>query len=57
VAPGDVAGLAAALDRLLGSPAQRARLGAAAREIAVRLAPEVVLERWSALLPKWKELP
>jgi glycosyltransferase involved in cell wall biosynthesis len=57
VAPGDVAGLAAALDRLLGSPAQRARLGAAAREIAVRLAPEVVLERWSALLPKGKELP
>jgi GalNAc-alpha-(1->4)-GalNAc-alpha-(1->3)-diNAcBac-PP-undecaprenol alpha-1,4-N-acetyl-D-galactosaminyltransferase len=47
---GDTDGLAAALDRLLGSPAERARLGQQALSIADRLAPERVLAQWSALL-------
>lgn len=50
VPAGDVAHLAAALDRLAGSAAERARLGQHARDIAVRLAPGPVLEKWAALL-------
>jgi glycosyltransferase involved in cell wall biosynthesis len=50
VPAGDVARLAAELDRLMGSPAERARLGEHAREIATVLAPERVLVAWSGLL-------
>jgi GalNAc-alpha-(1->4)-GalNAc-alpha-(1->3)-diNAcBac-PP-undecaprenol alpha-1,4-N-acetyl-D-galactosaminyltransferase len=50
VRAGDVAQLAAALGRLMGSPACRAALGEAAREIAVVLSPDRILERWSALV-------
>lgn len=50
VPAGDVARLAAALDHLAASAAERARLGCNARGIAVSLAPDVVLARWSALL-------
>lgn len=50
VEAGDVPRLAAALDRVMGSPGERMRLGDNAREIAVALAPERILERWSALL-------
>lgn len=50
VKPEDVAELAAALDRLMTSAAERRRLGQSAREIAVRLSPGAVLEKWSALL-------
>ncbi|HYG66951.1 MAG TPA: glycosyltransferase family 4 protein [Anaeromyxobacteraceae bacterium] len=50
VAPEDVPGLAATLDRLLGSPEERVRLGRNAREIATVLSPERVLGRWGELL-------
>jgi glycosyltransferase involved in cell wall biosynthesis len=50
VPPGDVRALAAALDGLMGDPGKRARLGRAAREVAVELAPGRVLGLWSALL-------
>jgi GalNAc-alpha-(1->4)-GalNAc-alpha-(1->3)-diNAcBac-PP-undecaprenol alpha-1,4-N-acetyl-D-galactosaminyltransferase len=55
VPPGSVAGLAAALDRLMGSPDLRARLGERAREVAVRFAPGRVLAGWSALLGDARE--
>ncbi len=50
VPPGDGRRLAAALDRVMGSGAERARMGRSAREVTVSLAPERVLARWSALL-------
>jgi glycosyltransferase involved in cell wall biosynthesis len=50
VPPGDVAGLAAALDRVMGSPEERARMGERAREVVRRFAPERVLPLWSAML-------
>lgn len=52
VPAGDVARLAAALARLMGDAAERARMGARAREIATTLAPERVLLAWNALLEK-----
>jgi GalNAc-alpha-(1->4)-GalNAc-alpha-(1->3)-diNAcBac-PP-undecaprenol alpha-1,4-N-acetyl-D-galactosaminyltransferase len=50
VPAGDVAHLAAALDRLMGDPAERVRLGANAREIATLLAPERVFGAWDDLV-------
>jgi glycosyltransferase involved in cell wall biosynthesis len=52
VGAGDVAGLVDALDRVMSSADERARLGRNARAIAVRLAPEAVLARWSALFAR-----
>ncbi len=48
VEAGEVQQLASALDRIMSSPAERARMGESAREVAVRLAPERVLPRWEA---------
>lgn len=50
VRAGDVVELAAALDCTMGSASERVRLGQNALEVAVRLAPEPILARWSALL-------
>jgi glycosyltransferase involved in cell wall biosynthesis len=50
VEPGDVAAFARALDRVMGSASERMRLGRNAQQIAVRFAPEVILDRWSMLL-------
>jgi glycosyltransferase involved in cell wall biosynthesis len=50
VRAGDVPGLACALDRVMRSASERARLGANAREVAVRFAPDSVLDRWSVVL-------
>jgi glycosyltransferase involved in cell wall biosynthesis len=50
VPAGDVGALAAALDRLMADPGERARLGSSARTVTVRLAPERILSAWSALL-------
>jgi GalNAc-alpha-(1->4)-GalNAc-alpha-(1->3)-diNAcBac-PP-undecaprenol alpha-1,4-N-acetyl-D-galactosaminyltransferase len=50
VAAGDVAAFARALDRVMGSAAERVRLGHHAREVADRYAPDVILAHWSALL-------
>jgi glycosyltransferase involved in cell wall biosynthesis len=50
VEAGDVSRLAAALDRIMSSPEERARIGESAREIAVRLAPERILPRWDAVV-------
>jgi GalNAc-alpha-(1->4)-GalNAc-alpha-(1->3)-diNAcBac-PP-undecaprenol alpha-1,4-N-acetyl-D-galactosaminyltransferase len=50
VEPGNVTALATGLDHVMTSAADRERLGHNALEIAVRLSPERVLERWSALL-------
>ncbi len=50
VPTGDVRALAIALARVLGSSAERSRLAQNAREIAVRLAPEPIVDRWSTLL-------
>lgn len=49
VPAGDTAGFAAALDRLMGDAAERARLAAAAPEVVERYALEDVLARWEAL--------
>jgi len=46
VEPGDVSGLAAALDRLLGDPALRAQLGAAARKRVERFSAPAVVPRY-----------
>ncbi|MEB3328320.1 MAG: glycosyltransferase family 4 protein [Candidatus Sericytochromatia bacterium] len=46
VPPGDVEALAAALDRLMGDPAERARLGTRAREVRERLALPRILAMW-----------
>jgi len=50
VAAGDVAQLAAALERLMDSPEERARIGSNAREIAVTHTPERLLGRWDEVL-------
>jgi glycosyltransferase involved in cell wall biosynthesis len=50
VAPGDVAGLAAALDRVMGSAEERWRMGRNARDVTLRYAPDRVLGLWSELL-------
>jgi glycosyltransferase involved in cell wall biosynthesis len=47
---GDVAALAAALDRLMGSAEERARMGRNARDVTLRYAPDRVLGLWSELL-------
>ncbi len=52
VPPGDVDALAAALQRLLGNPAERARLGARALDIRTRLAPGRILAQWEELLAR-----
>ncbi|RCG32391.1 glycosyltransferase family 4 protein [Sphaerisporangium album] len=49
VPPGDVDGLAAALDRLIGDRDLRCRMGAAAAETAGDYAPEVVMPMWENL--------
>jgi len=50
VAPGDIDGVAAAIDRLLSDPALRDRLGAAARAtIAAHFSLEAALERLGAI--------
>lgn len=49
VAPGDVTALGAALDQLMADRERRVRLGRAARQAVVVLAPEVILARWEAL--------
>jgi GalNAc-alpha-(1->4)-GalNAc-alpha-(1->3)-diNAcBac-PP-undecaprenol alpha-1,4-N-acetyl-D-galactosaminyltransferase len=50
VPAGDVTLFAAALDRIMASPAERARLGGNARRIADVLSPERILERWFAVI-------
>ena len=51
VRPGDVAGLAAALDRLLGDPALRRRLGEEGRKYATEhFGPAAVARQYAALL-------
>jgi glycosyltransferase involved in cell wall biosynthesis len=51
VPPGDVAALAAGLVRVLGDPALRARMAAAAIERSRRLfSPEAHLQRWTRLV-------
>jgi glycosyltransferase involved in cell wall biosynthesis len=50
VEPGEVSRLAAALDQIMSSPGERARMGESARGIAMRLAPERVLPRWDAVV-------
>ncbi len=52
VPAGDVAALAAALDRLFGDDLERDRMGRAACEVSERFAPERVLALWSALLAR-----
>jgi len=50
VAPGDIAGVAAAVERLLSDPALRDRLGAAARAtVAAHFSLEAALERLGAI--------
>jgi glycosyltransferase involved in cell wall biosynthesis len=48
VEPGDVAGLAGALERLLGDPALRAQLGAGARRRVERFSAPAVVPRYEA---------
>lgn len=48
VADGDTDALSAAMARLGGDPALRARLGAAAQETATRFSAEAVLAQWDA---------
>ena len=50
VPEGEVAALAAALDRLISDSALRASLGAAARESMRRFAPEAILPLWTELM-------
>ncbi|HEU4960638.1 MAG TPA: glycosyltransferase family 4 protein [Sphingomonas sp.] len=50
VPPEDVAALATGLDRLLGDPALRDRLGIGAQSAAVRFAAAPVLTRWERLI-------
>ncbi|MFB4313196.1 glycosyltransferase [Actinomadura sp. 21ATH] len=49
VRAGDTAAFAAELDRLIGDPALRGRLGAAAPDAVRRFDPEAVLDRWEWL--------
>jgi GalNAc-alpha-(1->4)-GalNAc-alpha-(1->3)-diNAcBac-PP-undecaprenol alpha-1,4-N-acetyl-D-galactosaminyltransferase len=50
VPDGDVARFAAALHRVLGSPAERTRLGRNARRIAEVLSPERITGQWMAMI-------
>ncbi len=50
VQAGDVPRLGAALERMMSSPAERARMGESARDVVVRLAPERVLPLWDAVV-------
>jgi glycosyltransferase involved in cell wall biosynthesis len=50
VPTGDVAALAAALDRLMGDAALRDRLGAAARRVGEEYGRETIIAGWSGLL-------
>lgn len=50
VPDGDVAALAAALARLMGSASERQRLGERARGVADRFDPEKVLLQWTAVM-------
>ncbi len=50
VSEGDVGQFAAALERVMESPSERARLGGNARRVVDTLGPEPVLARWSTLL-------
>ncbi len=50
VPPQDVASLAAAMDRLMGDPELRRRLGSAAQESIGRWSLESIVGRWNALL-------
>lgn len=50
VPAGDVAALAAALDRLLSDRDLRMRLGAAGRAVADRLRPSVIVAQWDGVL-------
>ena len=46
----DVPAFAAALGRIMDSPRERVRMGLHAREIATKLAPELILPQWMELL-------
>ena len=49
VAPGDIEGMAAALDRLLSDPSLRDAMGAAAHRNVARFSEQAVMARWQAL--------
>lgn len=49
VAPGDIEGMAAALDRLLSDPSLRDAMGAAAHRNIARFSEQAVMARWQAL--------
>ena len=50
VPPEDVGAMSAAMLELMRDPAQRRRLGGAAREVRGRYGSEVILDRWERLL-------
>jgi glycosyltransferase involved in cell wall biosynthesis len=50
VRPNDVEALASAMDRLMGDPAERQRLGARAIEVAERFSIEKIMNMWDELL-------
>ncbi len=50
VRPGDVAGLAQAMQCLIDDPALRHRLGQAARNVVERFSPARFIEQWNAVL-------
>jgi glycosyltransferase involved in cell wall biosynthesis len=52
VRAGNVEALSAAMSRLMSNDAERARLGAAAREVCTRFGMEQFFERWEELLPQ-----
>jgi GalNAc-alpha-(1->4)-GalNAc-alpha-(1->3)-diNAcBac-PP-undecaprenol alpha-1,4-N-acetyl-D-galactosaminyltransferase len=50
VPPEDVAGLAAAMDRLIANPAERAALAGRAPEVVERYSEAAIMDRWEELL-------
>lgn len=50
VEPGDVPGFAAALDRLITDPAERARMSTNGPHVLERFGVETVMDRWDALI-------
>ena len=50
VPPGDVAGLSAAMGRLMADPGERGRLAARAPEVLTRFSPARIMEMWEAAL-------